>query len=255
MITYKDNKLKMLLEEHVPETVLLASYLEKKGISHDLQKYYRRSGWLSSIGTGAFKRPKESVGWQGALYGLQTQINMQVHVGGLTALSLHGTAHYLRLGPETVSLFSPQKTNVPAWFKAYDWNSAITHVKTSMLPPSIGLIDFKEKNFSIRISSPERAILECLFLAPDKLDLVECYQIMEGLTNLRPKLMQELLEACASVKVKRLFLYMAEKAGHQWLSYIDQSDISVGEGDRSIVKGGVYISTFRISVPKELTEL
>jgi hypothetical protein len=255
MITYKDNKLKRLLEEHVPGTVLLASYLEKIGISHDLQKYYRRSGWLNSIGTGAFIRPKETVGWQGALYGLQTQANMQVHVGGLTALSLHGLNQYLRLWFETVSLFSPQKIKLPAWFKAFNWNSTITHVKTSMLPPSLGLVNFEEKNFSIRISSPERAILECIFLAPDKLDLVECYQIMEGLTNLRPKLMEELIEACTSVKVKRLFLYMAEKAGHQWLSFMDLSDISLGEGDRSIVTGGVYISHYRISVPKELKEL
>ena len=121
-----------------------------------------------------------------------------------------------------------------------------------MLPPASGLVNFEEKNFPIRIASPERAILECLFLAPDKFDLVECYQIMEGLTNLRPILMQELLESCTSVKVKRLFLYMAEKAGHQWLSFIEQSKISLGKGDRSIVKGGVYVSKYRVSLPKEL---
>ena len=255
MTTNTDNKLKRLLNEHVPETVLLASYLEKIGISHDLQKYYRRNGWLNSIGTGAFKRPKEPVGWQGALYGLQTQANLQVHVGGLTALSLHGITQYLRLGSETVYLFSSPIIKLPAWFKSYDWNSTITHVKTSMLPSSLGLVNFEEKNFSIRISSPERAILECLFLAPDKLDLVECYQIMEGLTNLRPKLMQELLEGCTSIKVKRLFLYLADKVGHQWLSFIENSKISLGKGDRSVVKGGVYISEYRISVPKDLAEL
>ena len=124
-----------------------------------------------------------------------------------------------------------------------------------MLPPVLGLVNFEEKNFPIRIASPERAILECLFLAPDKLDLVECYQIMEGLTNLRPNLMQELLEGCTSIKVKRLFLYLADKAGHQWLSFIDNSKISLGKGDRSVVKGGVYISEYRISVPKDLAEL
>jgi len=48
---------------------------------------------------------------------------------------------------------------------------------------------------------------------------------------------------------------MAEKAGHKWLSFIDQSNISVGDGDRSIVKEGVYVSQYRISVPKGLMEL
>ena len=57
MTTYTDNKLKKLLDEHVPETVLIASRLEKMGISHELQKHYRRSGWLESVGTGHLKGP------------------------------------------------------------------------------------------------------------------------------------------------------------------------------------------------------
>lgn len=255
MTTNTDSKLKRLLNEHVPETVLLSPFLEKMGISHDLQKYYRRSGWLESIGAGAFKRPKEPVGWQGAVFALQTQAYLPVFVGGITALSLHGLTHYFRLGSETVYLFSSPKAKLPAWFRKYDWKVTLKHIKTSMLPTDLGLVNFEERNFSFRIASPERAILECLHLAPNDLDLVECYQVFEGLTNLRPKLMQELLEACTSIKVKRLFFYMANKAQHQWLSFIDKSDISLGNGDRSVVKGGIYISQFHISIPKELAEL
>jgi hypothetical protein len=75
---------------------------------------------------------------------------------------------------------------------------------------------------------------------------------MEGLANLRPNLVQELLEQCTSIKVKRLFLYMASKAQHQWLTFVDQKKINIGIGDRSIVKGGLYNSEFHISIPKEL---
>lgn len=42
------------------------------------------------------------------------------------------------------------------------------------------------------------------------------FELMEGLNNLRPNQVQDLLEKCESVKVKRLFLYLAEKAGHEW---------------------------------------
>jgi len=255
MITNNEGKLKKLLEAHVPGTVLLASWLDRNGISHDLQKYYRRSGWLEALGTGAFKRPKEVVRWQGGLFALQSQANLPVHTGGPSALSMLGLAHYLRLGEETVCLFSPHKVLLPAWFVQYNWKAQIEHVKTSMLPVDLGIESFEEKNFTIKIASPERAILECIYLAPDHLDLVECYQVFEGLTNLRPKLMQELLKACASVRVKRLFLYMADKAKHQWFSFIDKTRISLGNGDRSISKGGVYISQFHISVPKELAAL
>ena len=86
---------------------------------------------------------------------------------------------------------------------------------------------------------------------PDKL-IKSTNQIFEGLLNLRPKLLQELLENCNSIKVKRLFLYMASKVNHQWLEFVDRSKIELGTGDRVIVKGGVYISKHRISIPKEL---
>jgi hypothetical protein len=77
---------------------------------------------------------------------------------------------------------------------------------------------------------------------------------MEGLSNLRPKVVQELLETCTSVKVKRLFLFMATRAKHQWLNYVDQTKIDLGTGDRSILPGGLFNAKFHISIPKELAE-
>jgi hypothetical protein len=77
---------------------------------------------------------------------------------------------------------------------------------------------------------------------------------MEGLTNLRPKNIQELLEQCSSIKVKRLFLYMAEKAGHQWMPFLNVQDLNLGKGARAIVRGGVYVSKYDISIPKALAD-
>jgi len=255
MSTHSEKKLKNMLTLHQQGTVALAAWLEQQGISRDLQKRYRRSGWLESLGRGAFKRPDDEVHWQGALYALQMQAKLPFHVGAVTALTLQGLSHYLRLGAETVFLFSPQKINLPAWFRSYDWHVNVQHIRTSLLPAYLGLVDHKEKSFTLRIASPERAIIECLHLAPDSLDLVECYQILEGLGNLRPKLLQSLLEACTSIQVKRLFLYMAEKANHQWVPFLDESKINLGNGDRSLAKGGVYIPRHRITVPKALAAL
>jgi len=94
---------------------------------------------------------------------------------------------------------------------------------------------------------------ESLFLVPDKMDMMEVYQIMTSLVNLRPGILQKLLEVCTSVKVKRLLLYMAKKANHQWFTFIDLSTVNLGTGDRCIVKNGNYNSEFRITIPKELT--
>jgi hypothetical protein len=255
MTTHNEAKLKNLLDGHVPGTVYLASWLEKSGISRDLQKHYRKSGWLESVGTGALKRPGEEATWQGGLYALQTQGNLPVHAGALTALALQGYAHYVRLGEEAVFLFSPLNTSLPAWFRKRDWGRVIHPCKTSFLPPALALADSQVGAFSIKVSAPERAILECLHLSPETIDLVECYQIMEGLTTLRPKLVHSLLEQCSSVKVKRLFLYMAEKARHDWVKRLDTSKYNLGKGDRSIAKGGVYISRYNLIVPEELEKL
>lgn len=131
----------------------------------------------------------------------------------------------------------------------------IQHVPTSLFSSELGFVEHDEKNFAIRISSPERAMLECLYLAPKRMDLVECFQIMESLATLRPKVVEGLLSECGSVKVKRLFLYMAEKANHQWLQLVDQSKLDLGKGERSLSKGGAYVAKYNLVVPQELVEL
>ena len=191
MNTQNESKLKKMLELHKPGTVALAKWLETIGISRELQKNYKKGGWLEKLGPGAYQRPTDQISWQGALYTIQQQAKIQLHVGALTALSLQGQGHYFRVSGETVFLFSSHKTIIPQWFKAHNWGEKVRHIKTSFLPPDLGLMEYEIKNFSITISTPERAILECLYLAPAKLDLTECYHLVEGLSNLRPKLLQE----------------------------------------------------------------
>ncbi len=84
---------------------------------------------------------------------------------------------------------------------------------------------------------------------------MECFQLMEGLANLRPKLVQQLLAACTLVKAKRLFLYLAEKANHQWLRYVDRSALDLGSGSRSLAQGGTYVSKYQLVVPESLATL
>ncbi|MPM49000.1 hypothetical protein SDC9_95727 [bioreactor metagenome] len=95
---------------------------------------------------------------------------------------------------------------------------------------------------------------ECLSLCPDDFPLSEAFELMEGLSSLRPKQVQELLEECKSIKVKRLFLYFAERAGHSWFKYIDQSKINLGSGNRSLVANGVLTPKYGLVLPNELAK-
>ena len=255
MTTQKETKLKLLFKVMQHGNVITSSLLESIGISSDLRKYYLESGWLESLGRGAYKKPNDNIEWEGAVNAIQKQKAISVHVGGLSALSLQGYAHYYRLDNETLYLFSRQRTKLPKWFTDYDWGLELFHKPSSFLMSDLGVKELDIKEIPVRISTPERAIMECLYLAPQKLDLVECYQLFEGLVNLRPKLITELLSNCSSIKVKRLFMYMGEKANHQWFKFIKKDNIELGSGDRMIVKNGTYNAKYKITVPKELAEL
>ncbi len=235
-------------------TVYLSSWLSDKGYSPDLQKRYRSSKWLESIGTGAMKRTGDLIDLDGALYALQNQLSLSVHVGGRSALALLGRTHYLELGNGEVIIFGQAGEKLPKWFNTYTWATTVKYFPTSFLPGTLGLTDLEVKDFKVKVSGPVRAILECLYLAPKKQALLECYELLEGMNNLRPGVVQELLESCNSVKVKRLFLFMAEKTGHSWVKHINLEKIDLGKGKRSIVPGGVYIPKFEITVPKELAD-
>lgn len=254
MTTVNRTKINKLLQEQPLGVVLISSWLAKQGYSIDLQKHYRKTNWLQSIGKGAHIRANDKVGYDGAIYALQNQAQLTIHPGGRTALSLLGKAHYLEFSANKVVLFGGSGEKLPAWFKKYSWGVKVEYYETSFLLQDLGLTEIEVKNFSIKVSGAARALMECLYLAPQKQDLVECFELMEGLNNLPPKQVQTLLENCQSVKVKRLFLYMAEKAKHSWFTYLDVSKIDLGKGKRSIVKNGVFVGKYEITVPKELAE-
>ena len=107
--------------------------------------------------------------------------------------------------------------------------------------------------YPIKVSAPERAMMEVLYGVP----LIDSYEearlLMEGLTTLRPRIVQSLLEECTSVKVKRLFMLLAEKCKHAWVRKVDLSKVEFGKGKRALVKGGRFDSKYKITVPNTET--
>lgn len=250
-----NSKIKKLLEGHKQGVPFLAKWLVAKGFSPQLQERYLKSGWIESIGHGAYKKFGDKVSWLGAVYALQTQAEKEIHVGALTAISLFGREHYLRFGNNKSYTFSTSLRKLPLWFVRYPWENKTKHTNTKFLPPEMGLTQFDEGHFKVQVSSLERAFLECLYMAPSYISYAECYQILEGLVGLRPHVLQSLLESCRSVRVKRLFLYMSSKAQHGWQPFLDTSSIDLGAGVRSLEKNGVYVPEFQLMVPKELESL
>ncbi|MGA2090010.1 MAG: type IV toxin-antitoxin system AbiEi family antitoxin domain-containing protein [Endomicrobiales bacterium] len=252
-------KLNLLLRSWPRRTVAVSSYLHKQGIYRQLVSRYEQSGWIKSIGHGAFVRgDDERVSWAGGLYAIQEQLGLPIHLGGKSALEQSGYAHFIPVrGIQSVWLYGAVGVKVPAWFRHAHWDITVHFTASGLIRGYNANQGFTGKvvdGCMITISSPERAILELLDMVPADQTFEEAHQIMESLNALRPKIVSTLLDNCGSVKVKRLFLFLAEYCKHPWLKYIDRKGISMGSGKRYVVKNGCFDSKYQITVPREFKQ-
>jgi hypothetical protein len=256
MANISGQKIKRLIRLHKEGVPLLSPYLEKAGISRNLQQYYHRNGWLDRIGQGAYIWPGDTLDWQGVVQSLQTQLGQPVHVGAGTALFLGGYAQYLRISDGEVCLFSNRQRSLPKWVSKQPCSQSLALYRTDFIDgETAGVLEIHYRTFSLFVSSPERSILEAIYLVPKRLSFVEAFQLAENLSTLRPRVLQNLLERCNSVRVKRLFMMFAHEVGHSWAKRLDLARIDLGEGIRSLSPKGVYIPEYRVVVPRELADL
>ena len=243
-----------LLREWPKNTVAVYAWLGGHGVYRQLAGTYIKSGWIERIGQGAFKRAGENVDWSGGLYALQSQLGMSVHPAGKTALQLQGNAHYLpaSLKQEKIVLFGSKNEKLPTWFKGCKWGVDVRYAMTGLFEkaPALGLTVYNTGNYEIKVSSPERAALELCYDVPIRESFDELDQIMSGLTTLRPRITQELLEKCGSIKAKRIFMYLAEKHDHAWVDRLDTKRVDFGTGKRALCHSGRYDSKYKIIVPR-----
>jgi len=245
-------KINQLLQLIPNGVVMTSKWLHQQGYSPELLRSYRNSHWLEKIGQGAMKRKGDSVDYSGAISAIQEQLQLNIHIAAYTSLGLQGKAHYLNSHSQNVFLIGDKNAKLPTWFSKYNWGLHIKFHASSFLATNIGLKNIEIKGYNVKISNPVRALMECLYLSNQPDDYIHVFELMQGINNLHLETTQLLLNNCTSVKVNRLFLYMAEKSNHAWFKYIDVSQIDWGSGNRSLVKEGVYIKKYRITVPKEL---
>lgn len=240
------NFIKILI--NIPNGVVLTSkWLKQKGISTNLLKIYRKNHSIYSISRGAYVKINDIPTMEGAIFALQ-QDEVNIHIGGQSALSrYHNVWHYLRK-KQKCTLFSTKKSILPQWFKTAFLNE-YTYCNYLFLPTDMG-IEHRDTGlgFKILVSSPERAFLELLYSCPDDLSVQEAYEVLELLPTLRPQILQDLLNNCASIKVKRLFIYLSSKINHTWYEALDLKKIDLGTSVYKIDDNGKYVKEFNIIV-------
>lgn len=244
-------KINQLLNNWPRGTVYASSWLRQQGIGSDLIQSYKRRNWLYALGDNAVARVGDKVSWEGGVYALQKQLGLKVHVGGKTALEMSGYAHFIPMGKTPVFLFGIPGSRLPQWFQKYEWGHPIHLVATALFTDRMaGLTEKSQGEFTLTLASPERAIMEALSLVPQNQSFEEAGLLMGSMTTLRPKFVQTLLMSCRSIKVKRLFMHLAEKLHHPWVKKLDLSKVDFGKGKRKIDSGGHFDPKYQISVPR-----
>jgi hypothetical protein len=245
-------KIKNILDLVPRDFVLFSSWLAAQGMDRKEQSMYVRSGWLERIAQGVYIIAGTHPTLYGAVASYNNQLGKSCHVGASSALDLRGYSHFVSMGKPSAYLFTDKKSRLPGWFNSLEWDMTVKYFTTSIFGGDIGLEVYDYNGSQLLISGPERAFMECLHLSPEQFSLLDSYYVMEMMTTLRPALLQQLLEKCTSIKVKRLFLYMAEKAGHNWLRSLDISKVNLGKGIRNISATGRFDSKYQIIIPAEL---
>jgi len=277
MAGHKNGKLKQLMAA-VPQGFLVDTpWLALHQVDRKLAHYYVKNGWLEAVTQGLYRRPytgsensDNKSDWKSTVLSLQTLMGYEVHIGGETALRLAGFTHFIQMsGTETVYLYGDS----PSWVKRLkaDYKLVLRPRKllSTKASPDVGLQDAFSDNKTPRstntentppwrwplvISGPERAILEMLCEMPHQASFQNVDMIFEGLSNIRPSLMEDLLGLCTSIKAKRLFFVFADRHNHAWRKYVNPEKFNLGKGPRALLEGGKIHPKYNISVPKEFLD-
>ncbi|WP_372927472.1 type IV toxin-antitoxin system AbiEi family antitoxin domain-containing protein [Marinobacter sp.] len=218
-----------------------------------------RSRTLLPLASGVYALHEKSVRWPGVVASLQRMSEKPIHVGGLTALDLAGLTHFLSTSSEVrIDMFS--ESPLPSWINRIQVDAQFERHKTLRLwPESVmrnpGFLreyNWQEGRPHITYSCPEKALLEVLTDVPKTVSFEHADTLMQGLSQLSPRKVDALLRACRSIKVKRLFLWLAERNGHAWFKRLKPDEYDLGSGKRVLEQHGRLHSRWAITVPKAM---
>ena len=264
-------KLNRLLAELGDTRLVSSRWLRAHGYSNSLVARYVGSGWLVSPARGVYMRRGGRLQWDGVVRSMQIGEGMSLHVGGRFALGLQGHEHCLRLGDAgTITLYGPQQP--PGWAGKLSLEQRFEYEGKGPLDlPTVPALtaEVSEKALleaglawhsvapgtdALVCSTPERAMLELCDSVSGAAGVYEADALMQAMTTLRPQRVGLMLRHCRSIKAKRLFLALAERHRHAWLSHVPLEGVDLGRGKRALVPGGRLHPTYQITLPGGLDE-
>lgn len=252
-----------LLTQILPTNhVATRSWLLANGLSKDRLDNHVKSGRLRKLARGVYCHYYAILSWQSVAASLGHSVPVAAYVGGLSALQEYGLNQYLNISNmRLVVLYSAQPK--PRWLSqldqqlasvTLDWHKAQRlwpSLSSTTLDDQLGIVRSASAE-SFMLATPERAFLELLEEVPKTISFEHADELMQGLVNLSPRRLQQLIKCCHSVKVKRLFCWFAERHQHTWWQKLAVDTFDLGAGKRVVQQGGRLDKRYQITVPAHM---
>jgi hypothetical protein len=182
------------------------------GVTPHLAAQYAKDGWLVRLGAGVYAFPNDPLPRDSCVQFLQPRV-AGLHIGGKSALALHGVRHNLSMR-DTLVLWGDKRYVLPRWFTsrfASRYVSAALFERPDVTLASTTISTPPGSPRGLLVSCPERAALEMLYDVGTNQGLEEARNLFQSFQSLRKDVVGRLLECCTSVKAVRLFLTWARQ--------------------------------------------
>lgn len=247
------NLIEEFLNEYKDSEIIFTRKLDKSKYSTQMINYWRNQGQLKSVIHGIVCHPdKEKLCTEKCIADFDKQMGHHIRISGGSALALWG--YKVPELPENALVVNLGEgfNNVPQWSGIGELTRPIYMYRTNLFPdPDTKMLDFD--GVKVPVSSPEEAIMECILLASTKCYTYDdAYKMLNQMEDLRPDVLQRLLETMSNKKVKRLFLFMSENLGKPWFNELKLDKISLGKGIYLAAQKGRLIKKYNLIVPRSI---
>ena len=215
---------------------LSTAALQARGLSAFRASALARSGWLKHLARGVYMLPGDTLTRDGCLAFLSTQ-TPGFHVGSKTALAWRGVSQNIAFR-EHLSLWGDTPRRLPEWFThRFPAGYQATQLFDATLPKAFGLQPLPAADPRVLVSVPERAMLELLSDVGKVQSLTETRELVESLSGLRAKVLDELLTHTTRIKVVRMAATLATSMKLPWSTLASKHSERIGGGARWVAVG------------------
>ncbi len=179
------SKINWLTEHTLPGSLVLQPWLTRHGIGYSLTQKYVASGWLSKLAPGVYVRPIAGTvpapNWADALQALTEQLDLPVHLAGLSSLAQQGLSHYLSLGQEAVWIGVRNRQTLPKWFRelpGQEWRYCGNSKLTDLTADDFILLSVDGRK--VKASKPELAAYEVADAVGDYISFEHAAELFQG---------------------------------------------------------------------------